>query len=140
MPALQISTKAKNARLQALADEINIGSSIGSENATLVFYTSPQAADLDTSIASQIPLCVATVPYPFEASIAAGSLTASGFSNAMATAAGTATWARLYNGSAEAVTDLTVGLPPSGANILISNPLVSPGVLIIISSVTIAEA
>lgn len=140
MPALKISTKAKNARLQALADEINIGSSAGAENATLVFYDSPQATAPDASLDGQIALCVATAPYPFEASISNGSLTASPFDNAMATAAGTATWARLYNGSAEAVADLTVGLDGSGANILISNPLVSPGVLIIISSVTIAEA
>jgi hypothetical protein len=104
------------------------------------YYDAPQPKTVETAITTQTLLCAMDCPYPLESTIVGKVLTASPFTQQLATGAGSAAWARLTDGAGATVCDLTVGATGSGANIILDNQLLYPGVLLAVLSCTINEA
>lgn len=106
------SVKAKLAMIQAFANFMDSGS----QSATVIFYEGVQPAN--TSIAADSNKALVTLVFP-EPCIKETTPTYVEFhptDTGNVIKAGTATWARIYNGAGEVAADLTVGTDITLAN------------------------
>ena len=106
------SVKAKLVMIQAFANFMDSGS----QSATVIFYEGVQPAD--TSVAADSNNALVTLVFP-EPCIKETTPTYVEFhptDTGNVIKAGTATWARIYNGAGEVAADLTVGTDITLAN------------------------
>lgn len=139
MANLALALAEKQARLETFDARVDAGAAPETP-ATLTFYADPQPETPDTALSGQLALAVVEVPIPFAASITNAVLTMGVFEEVLADAEGIATWARLRDSAGAVKADLTVGLEESGANIEITQTQFYQGVIVEITSGTIAEA
>lgn len=124
--AVNYSTAAKNARLNAVAATIDAGSGAG----YIQIGTSAMATVLATIVLAD----------PCAASASGGVLTFSGFprSDTSADATGTAAAARIRDSDGnDVITGLTVGAAGSGADIILDTTAIDAGEIVTLNSATI---
>lgn len=106
------SIKARLAMIQAFANFMDNGS----QSATVVFYEGVQPASPAITADSNNALVTLTFPEPCIKEVSAIYIELHPTDTATVIKAGTATWARIYNGAGEIAADLTVGTDISLAN------------------------
>ena len=112
------STKAGIAQLVGLANFIDEGSN----NATFIFYSDNKPNDVSASTNDSAKLITLTFPKPCIKQTNDDSIDLKATDTAIATKAGTAKWARLFNGNGIAVADFEVG-----TDITLANPDLAEG-------------
>ena len=117
----ETSNKAKLAMIQALSTFMDSGPS----NATITFYEGIRATNPETNADSNNALVTMDFPEPCLKSITASHIELYGTDPTTIIKTGTATWARIYNGSGEAVVDLSIGtdITISNANLVLGGML-----------------
>lgn len=112
---MNISNALAIAAVNAITAKFNIGGA-----GKIEYYDGSQPADVDTAVTSQNLLGTTTLPDPaFPTAVdSSGSATATGnaIPSVQVTAAGTPTWARVFDGNGLACDDGDVGLVASGAD------------------------
>jgi len=106
------SVKAKLAMIQAFANFMDNGS----QSATVIFYKGVQPASPAVAADSNNALVTLTFPEPCIKETTASYVDLHPTDTATVIKAGTATWARIYNGAGEVAADLTVGTDIALAN------------------------
>lgn len=106
------SIKSKLVMAQALATFMDSGAS----SATITFYEGVQPATPETAANSNNALVTCVFPEPCFKEVTASYVELHPTDTATVIKTGTATWARIYNGSGEAVADLSVGADITLAN------------------------
>lgn len=101
----ETSTYARLAMIQAFASFMDNGS----ESATVIFYEGEQPASTEVMADSNSALATLTFPEPCIKETAATYIELHPTDTATVIKAGTATWARIYNGAGDVAADLTVG-------------------------------
>ena len=119
------SVNARLAMIQAFANFMDSGS----QSATVVFYEGVQPASPAVAADSNNALVTLVFPEPCIKEITASYIELHPTNTGTVVKAGTATWARIYNGAGEVAADLTVGTDISLAN----TNLVVGGTLLITS-------
>lgn len=106
------SINARLAMIQAFSEFMDSGS----QSATVIFYEGVQPADTSVAADSNNALVILVFPEPCikETTPAYVELHPTDTGNVIK--AGTATWARIYNGASEVAADLTVGTDITLAN------------------------
>lgn len=122
------SMAAGLAQLQALANFLDTGSS----NATFSFYKGTKPASVSVAASAGNKLVTMNLPEPCFKQINADSIELYPTDTGTITQAGTATWARLYNGNGDAVADFTVG-----TDITLANPSLALGSTLMINSIVL---
>lgn len=122
------SMAAGLAQLQALANFLDTGSS----NATFSFYKGTKPANVTVAANPSNKLVTMNLPEPCFKQINADSIELYPTDTGTITQAGTATWARLYNGNGDAVADFTVG-----TDITLANPSLALGSTLMINSIVL---
>jgi len=110
--SLTYTSDVKNARAQALVNQIDAGSS----QASIILYTGSAPIDVGV-ITTELPLVTLTLPKPCYASIVNGVISLNVIPEQMVQATGAAGFARLLNGDGDAIADMTVGVNGSGEDI-----------------------
>ena len=106
------SVNARLAMIQAFANFMDSGS----QSATVVFYEGVQPASPAVTVDSNNALVTLVFPEPCIKETTASYVELHPTDTATVIKAGTATWARIYNGAGEVAADLTVGTDISLAN------------------------
>ena len=106
------SVKAKLAMIQAFANFMDSGS----QSATVIFYEGVQPASPAVAADSNNALVTLTFPEPCIQGTTATYVELYPTDIGSVIKAGTATWARIFNGAGEVAADLTVGTDISLAN------------------------
>lgn len=106
------SVKARLAMIQAFASFMDSGS----QSAAVIFYEGVQPASPAVAADSSSALVTLTFPEPCIKETTATYVELHPTDTATVIKTGTATWARIYNGSGEAVADLSVGTDIALAN------------------------
>ena len=106
------SINARLAMIQAFANFLDNGS----QSATVIFYEGVQPASPAVAADSNNALVTLTFPEPCIKETTASYVELHPTDTATVIKAGTATWARIYNGAGEVAADLTVGTDISLAN------------------------
>ena len=106
------SINARLAIIQAFANFLDNGS----QSATVIFYEGVQPASPAVAADSNNALVTLTFPEPCIKETTASYVELHPTDTATVIKAGTATWARIYNGAGEVVADLTVGTDIALAN------------------------
>ena len=106
------SVKAKLAMMQEFAKFMDSGS----QSATVIFYESAQPATPSVAADPTKALVTLTLPEPCTKDVTATYVELHPSDTATVIKTGTATWARIYNGTSEVAADLTVGTDISLAN------------------------
>ena len=106
------SVKAKLAMIQAFANFMDSGS----QSATVIFYQGSQPASPAIAADSNNALVTLTFPEPCIKETTATYAELHPTDTGTVIKAGTATWARIYNGAGEVAADLTVGTDITLAN------------------------
>ena len=106
------SDKAKLVMAQSLVNYLDSGS----QSATVIFYEGTQPASPEVAADSNNALVTLTFPEPCIKQVTATYVELRPTDPATVIKAGTATWARIYNGAGEVAADLTVGTDISLAN------------------------
>lgn len=122
------SLAAGLAQLQALATYIDQGSS----NATFVFCSDLKPASVDVVASTSAVLVTLTLPKPCFKQLNADSIELNQTDAVLVTKAGTAVWARLYNGAGLAVADFAVG-----TDISLANPTLVLGATLMMNSIVL---
>lgn len=135
MSIVNLSATARNAALDAVTAQINVGASDG----TLLFYTGAIPATPDTAVTTQVHLATLTFsPVAFGAAVDSGSVsTATAAAITEEDAAldtGTITWARILNGDGNPVMDVDVGVTGSAATITLNTTSVFAGGEVMLTS------
>lgn len=125
---IQPSLQAGLAQLQALATYIDQGSL----NATFVFYDNTKPVSVDIAASTSTALVTLTLPKPCFKQLNADSIELNQTDAALVTKAGTAVWARLYNGAGLAVADFAVG-----SDISLANPTLVLGATLMMNSIVL---
>lgn len=120
------SLAAGLAQLQALATFIDMGSN----NATFIFYDDTKPASVNVAANSSAALVKLTFPKPCFKKLNADGIELNQTDAALVTKAGTAVWARLYNGSGDGVADFAVG-----TDITLATPSLVLGSTLMLNSV-----
>lgn len=108
----QTSIKARLAMIQAFANFMDSGS----QSATVIFYEGMQPASPAEVVAPNNALVALTFPEPCIKETTSTYVELHPTNTATVVRAGTATWARIFNGAGEVAADLTVGIDISLAN------------------------
>lgn len=108
----QTSVNARLAMIQAFAEFMDNGS----QSATVIFYEGVQPASPAVAADSNNALVTLTFPEPCIKETTASYVELHPTDTATVIKAGTATWARIYNGAGEVAADLTVGTDIALAN------------------------
>ena len=108
----QTSINARLAMIQAFANFIDSGS----QSATIIFYEGVQPADTSVAADSNNALVTLTFPEPSVKEVTPTYVELHPTNTGNVIKAGTATWARIYNGAGEVAADLTVGTDITLAN------------------------
>ena len=106
------SVKAKLAMIQAFANFMDNGS----QSATVIFYEGVQPVDTSVAADSNNALVSLTLPEPCVKEVTPTYVEFHPTDTGNVINAGTATWARIYNGAGEVAADLTVGTDITLAN------------------------
>lgn len=106
------SVNARLAMIQAFAGFMDSGS----QSATAIFYEGVQPASPAVAADSNNALVTLTFPEPCIKEITASYIELQPTETATVIKAGTATWARIYNGAGEVAADLVVGADITLAN------------------------
>ena len=106
------SVNARLAMIQAFANFMDNGS----QSATVIFYEGVQPASPAVAADSNNALVTLTFPEPCIKETTASYVELHPTDTATVIKAGTATWARIYNGAGEVAADLTVGTDIALAN------------------------
>ena len=106
------SVKAKLVMIQAFANFMDNGS----QSATVIFYEGVQPADTSVAADSNNALVTLTFPEPCVKEVTPAYVEFHPTDTGNVINAGTATWARIYNGAGEVAADLTVGTDITLAN------------------------
>lgn len=106
------SVNARLAMIQAFSEFMDSGS----QSATVIFYEGVQPANTSVAADSNNALVTLAFPKPCVKETAATYVELHPTDTATVIQAGTATWARIYNGAGEVAADLTVGTDISLAN------------------------
>ncbi len=106
------SVKAKLAMIQAFANFMDSGS----QSATVIFYEGVQPVDTSVAADSNNALVTLTLPEPCIKEVTPTYVELHPTNTGTVIKAGTATWARVYNGAGEVAEDLTVGTDITLAN------------------------
>ena len=106
------SVKAKLVMIQAFANFMDSGS----QSATVIFYEGVQPADTSVAADSNNALVTLVFPEPCIKETTATYVEFHPTDTGNVIKAGTATWARIYNGAGEVAADLTVGTDITLAN------------------------
>lgn len=106
------SVKAKLAMIQAFSEFMDSGS----QSATVIFYEGVQPASPAVAADSNNALVTLTFPEPSIKEVTATYVEFHPTDTATVIKAGTATWARIFNGAGEVAADLTVGTDITLAN------------------------
>ena len=106
------SINARLAMIQAFANFLDNGS----QSATVIFYEGVQPASPAVAADSNNALVTLTFPEPCIKETTASYVELHPTDTATVIKAGTATWARIYNGAGEVAADLTVGTDIALAN------------------------
>ena len=106
------SINARLAMIQAFANFMDNGS----QSATVIFYEGVQPANTSIAADSNNSLVTLTFPEPCIKETTASYVEFHPTNTATVNKAGTATWARIYNGAGAVAADLTVGTDISLAN------------------------
>lgn len=122
------SMAAGLAQLQALANFLDTGSS----NATFSFYNGTKPANVTVAASAGNKLVTLNLPEPCFKQLNADSIELYPTDTGTITQAGTATWARLYNGNGDAVADFAVG-----TDITLANPNLVLGSMLMINSIVL---
>lgn len=122
------SLTAGLAQLQALSTFLDTGSS----NATFSFYKGTKPANVTVAANPSDKLVTMNLPEPCFKQINADSIELHPTDTGTITQAGTATWARLYNGNGDAVADFAVG-----TEITLANPSLALGSTLMINSIVL---
>lgn len=122
------SIAAGLAQLQALANFLDTGSS----NATFSFYKGTKPASVTVAASAGNKLVTLNLPEPCFKQLNADSIELHPTDTGTITQAGTATWARLYNGNGDAVADFTVG-----TDITLANPSLALGSTLTTNSIVL---
>ena len=125
----------KNARAQALANQIDASSSAGS----LTIFTGVAPVGVG-AITTQTALVAMPLQKPCSATISNGVLTLANITEQMVQTTGQAAWARLKNGDGVAIADMSVGLAGSGADIELPTISLIQGSYVRITAGQISEA
>ncbi|MGX5699585.1 hypothetical protein ACWKWF_08275 [Acinetobacter kookii] len=112
------SVNARLAMIQAFANFMDSGS----QSATVIFYEGVQPTDTSMAADSNNALVTLVFPEPCIKETTATYVELHPTDTATVIKAGTATWARIYNGAGEAVVDLSVD-----TDITIANPNLTLG-------------
>ena len=108
----QTSINARLAMIQAFAEFMDNGS----QSATVVFYKGVQPASPAVAADSNNALVTLTFPEPCVKEVTPAYVELYPTDTGNVIKAGTATWARIFNGAGEVAADLTVGTDISLAN------------------------
>lgn len=108
----ETSIKARLAMIQAFANFMDSGS----QSATVVFYEGVQPASPTIAASPDNALVTLTFPEPCVKETKASYVEFHPTDTTTVIKAGTATWARIYNGAGEVAADLTVGTDIALAN------------------------
>ncbi|MFW2160853.1 hypothetical protein ACG93T_05635 [Acinetobacter beijerinckii] len=119
------SLAAGLAQLQALASFLDTGS----DNATFIFYDDTKPASVNVAANSSAKLVMLTFPKPCFKQLNADGIELNQTDAALVIKAGTAVWARIYNGDGEAVADFAVG-----TEIALAQPNLALGSTLMINS------
>lgn len=103
---IQVSKKAGLLALQAHAQFLDSGSG----SAYFVYYSDTKPTNIETAANPANALCALTLPEPCFKQLLSDGIELHETDTALATQAGTATWARLYNGNNEAYADFTIDI------------------------------
>ena len=106
------SVNARLAMIQAFSEFMDNGS----QSATVIFYEGTQPASTAVAADSNNALVTLTFPEPCIKEITASYIELQPTETATVIKAGTATWARIYNGAGEVAADLVVGADITLAN------------------------
>ena len=106
------SVNARLAMIQAFAEFMDNGS----QSATVIFYEGVQPANTSVAADSNNALVTLAFPEPCIKETTASYVELHPTDTATVIKAGTATWARIYNGAGEVAADLTVGTDIALAN------------------------
>ena len=106
------SVKARLAMIQAFANFMDSGS----QSATVIFYKGVQPASPAVAVDSNNALVTLAFPEPCIKETTPTYVELHPTDTATVIKAGTATWARIYNGAGEVAADLTVGTDIALAN------------------------
>ena len=106
------SVNARLAMIQAFANFMDSGS----QSATVIFYEGVQPADTSVAADSNNALVTLTLPEPCIKEVTPTYVELHPTNTGTVIKAGTATWARIYNGAGEVAADLTVGTDITLAN------------------------
>jgi len=106
------SVKARLAMIQAFANFMDSGS----QSAIVIFYGGVQPASTEVAADSNNVLVTLTFPEPCIKETTATYVELHPTDTGTVIKAGTATWARIYNGAGEVAADLTVGTDIALAN------------------------
>ena len=106
------SVNARLAMIQVFANFIDSGS----QSATIIFYEGVQPADTSVAADSNNALVTLTFPEPSVKEVTPTYVELHPTNTGNVIKAGTATWARIYNGAGEVAADLTVGTDIALAN------------------------
>ena len=106
------SVNARFAMIQAFANFMDNGS----QSATVTFYEGVQPASPDVAVDSNNALVTLVFPEPCIKETTPTYVELHPTDTATVIKAGTATWARIYNGAGEVAADLTVGTDIALAN------------------------
>jgi len=106
------SVNARLAMIQAFANFMDNGS----QSATVIFYQGIQPASPAVAADSNNALVTLTFPEPCIKEITASYIELQPSETATVIKAGTATWARIFNGAGEVAADLVVGVDITLAN------------------------
>jgi hypothetical protein len=115
-------------QLQALANFLDTGSS----NATFSVYKGSKPANVTVAANPSNKLVTMNLPEPCFKKLNADSIELYPTDTGTITQAGTATWARLYNGNGDAVADFAVG-----TEITLANPSLALGSTLMINSIVL---
>ena len=118
---VQISKKAGVLALQAHANFLDTGSG----SAYFVYYSDTKPASIETDANSANELCTLSLPKPCIKQVLIDGIELYPTDTVLATTAGTAIWARLYNGNDEPYADFTIGT--SGTDIVLNSTDIALG-------------
>lgn len=112
---VQISKSAGILALQAHANFLDSGSG----SAYFVYYSNIKPASIETAANPANELCILLLPEPCIKQVLTDGIELHPTDTVLAAKAGTAVWARLYNGNDEPYADFTIGT--SSADIILNS-------------------
>lgn len=119
------SLAAGLAQLQALANFLDTGSN----NATFIFYDNTKPASVNVAADPEAKLVTLTFPKPCFKQLNSDAIELNQTDAALVIKAGTAVWARIYNGNGNAVADFAIG-----TEITLAQPNLALGSTLMINS------